>query len=174
MEMQWQPPPPAPLPPPLPPYDVRGATRSRWMPAAIMGSAIVIAAGLVAGALILRDDDGGGPGRTSTCQAWAQTRLALRAVPPLPEGWTWETPNIDTLVSFQNGPVGFALDGFEPQIAAQPPDVAQAARDYVAARRTQMQSLADRTYRAADGVAVDTALARLNQLCGITDNSQPA
>lgn len=144
------------------------------MPAAIIGSAVVIAAALVAGAVILRGADGGGRDAPTTCQAWAETRLALRAVPPLPGGWTWLTPNIDILVKFQNGPVGFALDRFDPQIAAEPADVAQAARDYVAARRAQMRSLADRSYQPADGAAVDAALARLNQLCGIVDNSRPA
>lgn len=143
---------------------------------AILAAALVVATGLVAGALILRDTrtapaaDAG----TTTCEAWAQTRLALRAVPPLPDGWTWDTPGIDTLVEFQNGPVGFALDRFEPQINPEPVEVAQAARDYLGVRRTQMRSLADRTYRPADGAAVDDALTRLNQLCGITSGARPA
>ena len=59
---------------------------------------------------------------------------------------------------------------FEPKIVSPPADVAQAARDYVAARRAQMQSLADRSYTPADGTAVDTALGNLNRLCGIVDN----
>lgn len=167
MQMQWQPPPPPPFAPPGP------APRSPWLPAAIMGSAIVLAAALVGGALILKGDGGAGD-KPTTCRAWAETRLALRAVPPLPDGWSWATPNIDVLVRFQNGPVAFALDRFEPQIAPQPPEVAQAARDYVTARRNQMAALADRSYVPADGSAVDTALARLNQLCGIPTNSQPA
>lgn len=165
--MQWQPPPPPPFTPPGP------VPRSSWLPASIIASAILLAAGLLGGALIVRGDGGAGE-KPTTCQAWAETRLALRAVPPLPDGWSWTTPNIDTLVRFQNGPVAFALDRFEPQIAPQPPEVAQAARDYVGARRNQMAALADRTYVAADGTAVDTALARLNQLCGIVADSRPA
>ena len=148
-------------------------TRSRWLPAAIIGSAIVIAAGLIAGALILKGKEGGSVGTgLTTCQAWTQTRLILRAIPPLPQGWTWNTPNIDSYIKTQNAPVGKALDLFEPQIAAKPADVEQAARQYVSALRNQMQSLTDHTYVAADGAAVDTALENLNQLCGIHGTGQ--
>lgn len=162
---QWQPPAGAPLPPPPP----SGRARSPWLPAAIIGSAIVIAAGLVAGALILKDDRGDSvpDGGTTTCQAWAETRLTLRAIPALPNGWTWDTPNIDNLIKVQNAPVEIALDLFEPKIAPQPADVARAANAYVAARRQQMQALTDRTYTPKVGEAVDGALENLNQLCGI-------
>ena len=169
MSMQWQ-------PPPLPPQVTRPPRRRSWLPAAIIGSAIVIAAGLVAGALILKDrsvSDGAGFDGAGTCQAWIQTRQTLRSIPALPEGWNWSTPNIDNYIRIQNAPVGKALDVFEPEIAAEPADVAQAARDYVAVRRHQMQSLANHTYVSADGVAVDTALGNLNRLCGIQDNGQP-
>jgi len=169
--MPWQPP-----PPPPPPHYRPEKARSRWLPAAIIGAAIVIAAALLAGSMILKDDRPvpAAEAATTTCESWAQTRSALRAVPPLPDGWTWRTPNIDLLIKFQNGPVAFALDRFEPEINPEPADVAQAARDYLTARRAQMRSLADRTYRAADGAAVDAALARLNQLCKIPTDSRPA
>ena len=44
-------------------------------------------------------------------------RLTLRAIPALPNGWTWDTPNIDNLIKIQNAPVAIALDLFEPKIA---------------------------------------------------------
>jgi len=170
MGMRWE-------PPPLPPQQYsppRPTTRARWLPAAIIGAAIVIAAGLVAGAVILKGKEGGSAGAgPTTCQAWTQTRQTLRAVPSLPQVWNWDTPNIDTYISNQNAPVGKALDLFEPQIAADPADVARAAQRYVDARRRQIQTLTDHTYVPADGVAVDSALVRLNQLCGITDIGQP-
>jgi hypothetical protein len=169
--MQPQPPPYPPLPPQA--FDPRGrGTRSRWLPAAIIGAAILIATGLVAGALILKGKGGSEAG--GTCQAWTETRLTLRAIPALPEGWNWNTPNIDTYIKIQNAPVRIALDLFEPKIAPEPVDVAQAAKEYVAVRRNQVKTLTNRTYVPADGAAVDTALGRLNQLCGIHDNSQPA
>lgn len=141
----------------------------------------MIAAGLVAGALILSDrsvsdgavSDGAVSGRAGTCQAWIQTRQTLRSIPALPQDWNWSTPNIDNYIKIQNAPVGKALEVLEPEIADDPADVAQAARDYVAARRYQMQSLTNHTYVAADGVSVDTALGNLNRLCGIQDNGQP-
>ena len=172
MSTQWQPPQPPLVPPPG--FERRPPLQRRsWLPAAIIGSAIVVAAGLVAGALIVKGKDGTANSGASTCQAWTQTRLILRAIPALPQSWTWNTPNIDNYIKIQNAPVGNALDLFEPQIAAKPADVAQAARQYVSALRTQMQTLTDHTYVAADGSAVDTALGNLNQLCGIHDNGQP-
>jgi hypothetical protein len=81
MGMQWQP-----LPPP--------PARRAWLPAAIIGAAIVAAGGLVAGAVIL-SDDGPPAGAGTTCQAWISTRDTLRAIPALPTGWNFNTPNID-------------------------------------------------------------------------------
>lgn len=148
----------------------------RWLAAAIVGAAIVIAAGLIAGALILKDrpSGGGSADSGSTCQSWKQTRLTLLAVPALPNGWSWDTPGIASSISLQNAAVANALDVFEGQIRPEPKDVAQAARQYVTARRTQMQSLADRTYTGQVGGAVDTALGRLDQLCHTEGPGQPA
>jgi hypothetical protein len=162
---QWRPPMGPPPPPPAIP-----SPRRPWLPAAIIGAAIVIAAGLIAGALILKKDDkASGP---TTCEAWSETRLTLRAIPALPNNWTFKTPNIATLIRNQNAPVAKALDIFEPKIQAEPADVARAAKDYVAARRHQIQTLSDGSYKPADGAEVDTALERLNELCGITPDGQ--
>jgi hypothetical protein len=161
--LQWQ-------PPAVRPPGRRAGTP--WLPAALIGSAIVVAAGLIGGALILKNKDGARETR-STCQAWSETWGTLKDIPALPNGWNWNTPNIDMLVQSQNVPVGKALDAFEAEIATDPPDVARAARDYVAARRAQMKSLANRTYTAADGEAVDTTLEHLNELCGIRSNGRP-
>ena len=172
MSSPWQPPIQPPLPPQQPGQPF-GPGRSRWLPAAIVGAAIVVAAALVAGALILRGGDAeSADASATTCQAWTETRETLRSIPALPDGWTWDTPNIDTYIKNQNAPVGTALDLFEPKIAPMPADVAQAAHDYVDARREQMRSLADRSYTPADGKAVDTALGNLNRLCGIVDNGR--
>jgi hypothetical protein len=56
---------------------------------------------------------------------------------------------------------------FEPQIAAEPANVATAARAYVAARRGEIAAKRKRTYGAEDAVPVNMALGTLNQLCGI-------
>ena len=158
MSMQWQPPP---VPPPANGRTDRTGRKS-WLPAAIIGAAIVIAAGLVSGALIFTSKDSG----PSTCQAWTQTRQTLKSIPALPDGWNWTTPDIDNSIRNQNKPVAQALDAFEPEIADKPADVAEAAKQYVAARRTQMQALTNRTYVPADGAAVNTALGNLDRLCG--------
>lgn len=143
----------------------------RWLPAAILGSAVVIAAGLIGGALILKDKSAT---KDSTCQAWKQTRLNLLAVPALPNGWAWNTPDIDARIGLQNAAVGNALDNFESQIASEPADVAASARQYLTARRSQMQALADHTYTGQVGDAVDAALNQLDQLCQIEGIGRPA
>lgn len=158
--LQWQ---PSALPPSPP---ARPAAARGWLPAAIIGGAIVLAAGLIGGAMILKRGDSAQAGPT-TCGAWSETRLTLRSIPGLPNGWTWQTPNISTDIKKQNAPVARALDLFESKIAPEPVDVAEAARDYVSARRSQMQALSDRTYTAQTGEKVDAALAHLNELCGI-------
>ncbi len=123
--------------------------------------------------MILKGNSGGSAdGTPTTCQAWTETRQILQAVPALPQGWTWNTPEIDRYISMQNAPVGKVLDLFERKIAADPVDVAQAAKDYVAARRHQMQTLTDHTYTAGDGVSVDVALIRLDQLCEVQVSTQ--
>lgn len=154
---------------PAPPPGFEQSPTRRWLPAAIIGAAIVIAAGLVAGALILKDGSSG----AGTCQAWKQTRLNLLAVPALPNGWGWTTPDIDTAISRQNAAVKNALDVFEDQIVAKPANVADAARQYVFARRTQMQTLADHTYTGSVGQAVDAALDQLDRACAIDPNGRP-
>ena len=171
--LQWQTPPERPSSPLTP--RPRRRTGTSWLPAALIGSAIVIAAGLIAGALIFKDKGATTTtaAKPSTCQAWSQTWVTLKAIPALPNGWTWQTPNIDSLILAQNVPVAKALDGFESQIATDPADVAKAATDYLAARRAQMQSLQDRSYTAQDGAAVDTTLSRLNDLCGISAGGRP-
>ncbi len=169
MNSHWQPPMQQPLPPDQPDRPVR----SRWLPAAIVTAAVLIGAALVAGALILRDTRAdSAAGSETTCQAWAETRQTLRSIPALPTGWNWETPNIDTYIKNQNMPVAQALDLFEPKINSTPVDVAQAAEEYIAARRDQMKSLADRSYTPDDGASVDTTLGNLNRLCGIEDNGR--
>ena len=141
----------------------------RWLPAAIIGAAIVVAAGLISAALIF------GKGRAAdtnaaaasvnsavdgpTCQAWKSARATIGLIPQLPRGWDWNTPNIDTLIGNRVAATTVALDLFEPKIAP--------AHDYVAGRRKELKMLTEHTYTTADGVAGNEALARLNLLCGL-------
>lgn len=155
--------------------------RSLW----IIFAGIVIAGALIAGAafLALSGKDNAAPPAASptaapptgapitdnsTCKAWRTTVPAIRAIPDLPSGWDWDTPNIDTYIANHNAAVGKVLDLFEPKIAPEPADVAAAAKDYVAARRNEMGLLANHTYRGADGVAGNVAFEQLNQLCNVT------
>ena len=120
-------------------------------------------------------DKGAGPAASSaaateassTCQAWKTTRTAINAVPGLPAGWDWDTPNIDTYINNLATAVEKALALFEPQIAAEPANVAAAAHAYVDARRYAFSAMRNRTYGADNAVPVNMALGKLNQLCGI-------
>ncbi len=104
---------------------------------------------------------------SSTCQAWKTTRTALSAVPELPVGWDWDTPGIDVYINNQANAMEKALALFEPQIAAEPANVAAAAHAYIEARRNEFAAKRARNYSASDAVPVNMALGTLDQLCGI-------
>lgn len=150
---QWRPPPVAVPRNPRP-----------WLPAAILGAAIVVAAGLIAGALILRKGDSG----PTTCESWTDTQSTLEAIPALPNGWNFQTPGIDMFIQNQNAPVDKTLEIFEGKIRAKPADVAQAAHDYVTVRRKQSAALTDHSYTPEVGDDVNAALQHLNEVCGIS------
>ena len=187
---KWSPPPSAgssPESPAQPHWSLTPAPRPprRWLPLAIVAAAALFAAAIVAAAIILsgviRDNTGThsstapqSPTATdsaamtsSNCNAWRATKPALDAIPALPDGWDWSTPNIDAYIANRNAAIARALDLFEAKVTAEPTDVSSAAHEYVAAKRTEMQKLSDHTYTAADGVPANTALATLNQLCGL-------
>lgn len=178
--------PPGP-PPPWPQSYPPAKPARRWLPVAIIVAAIIIAAAMVSVAVLSRDTNTAAPAgpaptavgsapaqgaateASSTCDAWPSTKAALNSIPALPAGWNWDTPNIDVYVSNQSAAVTKALDLFEPEIAAaDPPQVVEAAKAYVSERRLAMQKLVDRTYTSADGVSGNVALAKLDQVCGLS------
>ena len=177
--------PPGP-PPQWPPYYPPAKPARRWLPLAIIVAAIIIATAVIAAVLLSRGPDTAtpaGPAPTaaqnapaqgnateasSTCEAWPSTKAALTAIPQLPPGWDWSTPNIDTYIGNRTAAIAKALDLFEPQISAEPASTASVARQYVAERRSEIELLRNRTYTQADGVAATAASARLDQLCGVS------
>lgn len=168
---------------PYPPAAPAPAPSRRWMPVAIISAALIIAAGLVGGAVIMNHNNktdsaataDGQPAAvtaaadTSTCQAWETTRTALRQIPPLPAGYDWTTPNIDTLIANRNAATAGVLDQFTPKIAAQPSEVTEAANQYVAAKRQEITKLADHSLTSADAEVGNRALNRLNLICGMAE-----
>ncbi|CDM79600.1 hypothetical protein MMARE11_p00980 (plasmid) [Mycobacterium marinum E11] len=173
-------------PPPWPPYYRPASPAGRWIAAAIIGAALIVAAAIISAVVLSRATNAAVPtaptpnasgnvpaqARTgdadATCAAWRTTKPALDAIPGLPAGWDWSTPNIDIYISNHNAAVARALDVFEPEIATEPADSAAAAHEFVSARRDEIRMLADHTYTQADGVPGSVALARLNQLCGVS------
>ncbi|MGJ6127408.1 hypothetical protein QN239_33045 [Mycolicibacterium sp. Y3] len=168
-----------------PPYYPPAKPARRWIPVAIIIAAIIIAAAIIGAVVLTRSPNTTAPTGTaptavgavpaqaagaadsSTCEAWPSTKAALNAIPALPAGWNWDTPNIDLYVKNQSAAVNKALDLFETEIAAtDPPKVTEAAKTYVSERRQAMQKLVDRTYTSADGVPGNVALAKLDEACG--------
>lgn len=173
--------PPGP-PAPWPPYYPPAKPARRWLPVAIIVSAIIIATAVISAVLLSRSPNTATPAApvptavasapaqtdaasSSTCKAWQSTKPALDAIPALPAGWDWNTPNIGTYISNRNAAITKALDLFEPEIANTPAEVATAARGYVAAKRDEVRMLTDRTFTSADAVTVNAASAQLSQIC---------
>ncbi|KAA1243206.1 hypothetical protein F0Q45_25815 [Mycobacterium simiae] len=178
--------PPGPSPA-WPPYYPPAKPAQRWLPVAIIVAAIIIATAVISAVLLSRDTNtvaptgptptavgnppaqAGTTATSSTCEAWPSTKAALNAIPALPAGWNWQTPNIDLYVANQNAAVSTALQLFEREIAAaDPPQVVEAARAYVSERRQGMQKMSNHTYTQADGVPITAARAKLDQLCGVS------
>lgn len=181
----------------LPPVQVLGGvapaqagTGRRWLPIAIVAAALAVAGALVATALVISGGRGGDSGpagapaapsttvaaapsatddaNSATCQAWKVTRPALFAIPPLPDAWDWNTPNIDIYIANRNNAVSKAIDLFEPKISASPDAASTAARKYVEERRKEVQNLKDHTYTSTDATTGRFAEAELDQACGVT------
>lgn len=176
----------APTPPPWPPRQAPPPRRGLYV---IVFAAILAAGALIAGAILIAGSGGHESSTTAasqsaptasatstsqaTCISWRAIRQAVVAIPNMPAGWDWNTPNIDRAIENRTGAITRALDLFEPKITSDPADVATAAHTYVAARRTEVQHLLDRTYNDADVVTSDTALAELDQLCGTGTGTEP-
>lgn len=174
---QWHQPNPAGPTQPYPPAPAPTSNR-RWIPAAIISAGIIIAGAVVGGAVIMNHGNnadtstaassgpaaGSAAADGSTCKAWAAFHNTMSKVPPLPQGWDWNTPNIDTYIGNRARATEAALELFVPRITPEPADVAAAANDYVAAKRKEQQMLIERTYT-GDVAATDAAF-RLDQLCG--------
>jgi hypothetical protein len=157
----------------------------RWLPIAIVVAAAIIAAAIIGAVLLSRGPSstpagpastaaGNGPTQngvaaSSTCESWPSIKAALNSIPALPAGWNWDTPNIDVYILNQSAAVKKALDLFEADVAAtDPPEVVTAARTYLSERRQGMQKLLDRIYTSADQVPVSVALAKLDEVCGVS------
>jgi len=160
----------------------------RWLPAAIIGTAIIVAGAVIGGAIIIINSgsstdtaassspsastsaDPSAPvsvADSSTCEAWPVTNTALKSIPALPAGWDWETPGIDALIANQNAAIETSLELFEGDIAeSDPPEVVAAASEYVAAQRLSIQQFTDHTYTGA-GAAVTKARVKLDHACGV-------
>lgn len=173
--------PPQAYPYPYPAPAPAKSGRSLW----IIFAGIVIAGALIAGAafLALSGKDTPAPPAASptaapptgapitdnsTCKAWRTTKLTVLAIPLLPAGWDWNTPNIDTYIQNRTTAISRALDLFEPKITPDPPQAAEAAHAYIATRRSEIEKLRNHTFTSQDVVDSNAASAELDQVCNVT------
>lgn len=171
--------------PPPPPYRGYSAPSPRRNSPWILFASIVIAGLLIAaatfGGIYLTNDtnpaaptaDTETPAPTTaladspTCQAWKATRQTMLSIPDLPQGWDWDTPNLDTYISNRTNAIERALEIFETEIADdQSTEVTESASTYIATRRDEIAKLRSHTYTSVDRVTSEAAVAELNQLCG--------
>jgi hypothetical protein len=102
------------------------------------------------------------------CNAWVTARRELEAIPSLPAGWDWNTPDIDRLISDQHAAMNPVLDTFARTIDELPADnVTPLARRYIQAQRDNMQRQVSRTATAIDVDLVRSAYNVLNWACGL-------
>jgi hypothetical protein len=151
----------------------------RWIPAAIIAAGIIIAGVAVGGAVIASNDKptastgansdaavaGVSPENATACASWETTHEALVAIPQLPPGWNWNTPNIDVYIQTRVSAVNKGIELFDQELAGNPSSAAEAGRVFIAAHREASRALLDRTYSAEEGVPITVAQAKLNQAC---------
>lgn len=105
------------------------------------------------------------PDNAAACASWETTHAALIAIPQLPAGWNWNTPNIDTYIKTRVSTVNKGIDLFDQELAGNSSPAAEAGRVFIAAHRDASRALLDRTYSAEEGVPITVAQAKLNQAC---------
>ncbi|MCV7256904.1 hypothetical protein H7J86_32490 [Mycobacterium hackensackense] len=109
------------------------------------------------------------PAATATCESWPSIKAALNAIPQLPSGWDWTTPNIDMYIENRTEAIVRVVDLFTPAISAERVNTvtAMTARRYVDERLTEITKLRSHIYKEADVAAATVDSARLDKRCGV-------
>lgn len=157
--------------------DVPDAPRTNWLPVIVVVIAILVGSGAIVGAIIWSADRGGsgssqaaGPDALTKpgCEAWVSARQGLEAIPALPNGWDWNTPNIDQIIGNQQGAIKPVLDNFEKQVGESgAEDIEGLASGYIAAQRNNMDRQVQRNATAVDGERILASYKALNAACGL-------
>lgn len=165
---------------PRPPPVFLVAPRRTWFGIAVV-AAILISGVLIAAAIFFKGSgessaptagSSGKPfaqsdGRAKTCKAWTVAKADFKAIPTLPPGWDYNTPNIDQLIAARVSMVEKVLDAFRSQIAPTPVDVGAAANLFVEKQEAEVRKLPAHTFDAADLYAIDGAYMALDRACGV-------
>ncbi|WP_131806845.1 hypothetical protein [Mycobacteroides abscessus] len=174
----------APLPAPTlateymqPPYPYK-PPRNRTPVALVV--AIIVAGGLIAGAVLLAGGKNATPAPTTvasptapvaasaadsgTCRAWTDAKRDLDTVPLMPNGWETD-PNRNVYIDNQANLLNPILNKLEKAITPSPDYVASAAHSFIQRQRDAIAAARNGTYASALTDQISTAYDKLDALC---------
>jgi hypothetical protein len=106
-------------------------------------------------------------GTGTTCDGWGDMKRNFQGMTQMPDGWTYDTPQIDIVIASRAAQLAKLLNIFTPQITPEPADVAAAAHAFVAAQSTEGPKLIAHTFGPADRANIDAAGVALDRACGM-------
>ncbi|GAB7065819.1 hypothetical protein H7J06_26845 [Mycobacterium hodleri] len=95
-------------------------------------------------------------GTGTTCDGWGDMKRDFQGMTQMPDGWTYDTPQIDIVIASRAAQLAKLLDIFTPQITPEPADVAAAAHAFVAAQSTEGPKLIAHTFGPADRANIES------------------
>jgi hypothetical protein len=105
---------------------------------------------------------------SSTCGGWATVKSDMQGMTKLPDGWTYDTPQIDITIHGRAAQLDKILPLFVDEITPEPADLAATAHAWVDAQSVEAPKLTDHTFTPADRAAIDAAAHALDVACGMT------
>ncbi|CAN5314997.1 hypothetical protein BH09ACT8_BH09ACT8_66550 [soil metagenome] len=155
--------------------------RSRQERLLYLTAAVILIAGVVTAAIIVAT--GGPPAASShaiaptsvargtgfgdTCAGWSSVKSQMEAMTKMPDGWTYDTPQIDITIAARAAQLKTLVNLFVKDIMADPPEAAAAAHAWVDAQSTEGPKLINHTFGPDDQTKIDAAAHGLDVACGM-------
>ncbi|OBG70981.1 hypothetical protein A5700_00905 [Mycobacterium sp. E1214] len=102
----------------------------------------------------------------STCAGWTTVKSDMQAMTQLPDGWTYDTPQIDIAIHGRAAQLDTIVKLFVDEISPEPADLAATARAWVEAQSVEGPKLVDHTFAPADRANIAAAAHALDTACG--------
>lgn len=156
--------------------------RSRQERLLFVVAALIVIAGLAAAAVIVATSGppaasssasaptsvARGTGFGDTCVAWSSVKTQMKAMTTMPDGWTYETPQIDIVIAARAAQLKTTIRLFTKDIMADPPQAAAAAHAWADVQSTEGPKLLDHTFGPEDQSKIDAAAHALDAACGMS------